>query len=714
MPYSSFYPDEDDKEPGDPDFGYGYFADESGEKTYGHDPVEAERLYQPPPPPEPVAAEVDYLKPVGPVDEYAAMIARETGEAAPAVVPQAQTEQAQEAQPLSIDIPKSSRIAYVHNNPGNLMFAGQAGASQGEPKDGGGNWAKFETPEAGYQALKRQIDIDAGRGMSLGQFIGKYAPEFENNTKAYLRNVAGFTDAAADTPLSDIPQSELAKAMARQESSTRIEGDDDQRRPSLGAMGAPAQQQPGGMPGIPQIPGMQAAQVVSQGMPQTPDQIRAAQQRTMDSTMAQMAAVQHGAQQRVAGREEAMAQVDAQHQAMLKDASYREQINAAAKNAAKQKIDEQLRMPIAQVDPLKVIKDMDAGDWLLGGIAVLLSGIGAGFNVMAGGAPGGNSAIQAMTKAIDQSIDAQKDAIDRGERTKNNRIAHWSKVFNDAQSGEEAARAEALMATAKRIDFQVKTGVENADIKAQAMATSQQLMGQGAQLAQAIEDREAERLRVTYQPPKPVAAAPGALQAGYQGQAVLAPVGTEDKSPEARMQMANAFQPKDPLQRGQMNTLGKEMEQVAKLEKTLRSFETAYGVRPGENGVYPEEGNYDSTATGPMAGFNMAVGIPGIVDKRDRELADLWSQVELDTRMGWATEPNGETKQNELSGISKPKRDAEVAAKLTELRKEITRRTHAIMSTTVAPARAAWKFQNGYPYANADQGRQVTGRIAGP
>jgi hypothetical protein len=101
-------------------------------------------------------------------------------------------------------------------------------------------------------------------------------------------------------------------------------------------------------------------------------------------------------------------------------------------------------------------------------------------------------------------------------------------------------------------------------------------------------------------------------------------------------------------------------------------------------------------------------------DDRDRDLSDMWSQEELDNRMGWVTEPNGETKQVELAGISQPKRDADVHRKLTELRKEVARRTQAIMSTTVAPVRAAWKFQNGYPYAGADQGRQVTGRIAGP
>ena len=55
-----------------------------------------------------------------------------------------------------------SSLAQKNNNPGNLRFAGQEGASEGA-----GGFARFETPEAGYKALQRQIELDKVRGMTV-------------------------------------------------------------------------------------------------------------------------------------------------------------------------------------------------------------------------------------------------------------------------------------------------------------------------------------------------------------------------------------------------------------------------------------------------------------------------------------------------------------------------------------------------------------------
>lgn len=75
-------------------------------------------------------------------------------------------------------------LAQKNNNPGNLRFAGQRGAVVGA-----GGFAKFETIEDGFAALGRQINLDASRGLDLGQFINKYAPKVENDTDSYLANV---------------------------------------------------------------------------------------------------------------------------------------------------------------------------------------------------------------------------------------------------------------------------------------------------------------------------------------------------------------------------------------------------------------------------------------------------------------------------------------------------------------------------------------------
>lgn len=124
---------------------------------------------------------------------------------------------------MTVSIPDSSRIAKVHNNPGNLMWAEQPGAERGEPKKGGGYWAKFKTPEEGFKQLQRQIDLDKGRNLTLSQFISKYAPPSENATANYLQFLIDqLGDVTAETLLADIDTVDLAKAVALKESSTKI------------------------------------------------------------------------------------------------------------------------------------------------------------------------------------------------------------------------------------------------------------------------------------------------------------------------------------------------------------------------------------------------------------------------------------------------------------------------------------------------------------
>lgn len=122
-----------------------------------------------------------------------------------------------ETSEVAVNIPEQSRLSSVNNNPGNLRFAQQRGASQGE-----GGFARFETPEAGFQALKNQISLDASRGLTLEQFINKFAPPSENDTQLYVSQMVQATGADGDTLVSEIDLDTLAKAMARKESSTII------------------------------------------------------------------------------------------------------------------------------------------------------------------------------------------------------------------------------------------------------------------------------------------------------------------------------------------------------------------------------------------------------------------------------------------------------------------------------------------------------------
>lgn len=110
-----------------------------------------------------------------------------------------------------------SRLAKANNNPGNLRFAGQPGATQGE-----GGFARFPSPQAGYEALKRQIALDAGRGHTLEGFIKKYAPPNENDTDLYIEQMVKATGASRKTPVKNINLDLLARAMAKKESSSYI------------------------------------------------------------------------------------------------------------------------------------------------------------------------------------------------------------------------------------------------------------------------------------------------------------------------------------------------------------------------------------------------------------------------------------------------------------------------------------------------------------
>lgn len=94
--------------------------------------------------------------------------------------------------------------SYRNNNPGNLKYAGQAGAT-GADETG---HAIFSTFAAGWDALLRQLEI-AFLNVSavyssedtLYDFFGKYA---EANSAQYAEYVAGKLGVSPDTRLRDM------------------------------------------------------------------------------------------------------------------------------------------------------------------------------------------------------------------------------------------------------------------------------------------------------------------------------------------------------------------------------------------------------------------------------------------------------------------------------------------------------------------------------
>lgn len=97
-----------------------------------------------------------------------------------------------------------------NNNPGNLRWAGQTGAI-GRDKEG---FAIFRTWEDGVAAARRQITLDASRGMtSVSSIISSWAPANENNTGAYIADVAKRLGVGANDKLSPAQFNALASAI---------------------------------------------------------------------------------------------------------------------------------------------------------------------------------------------------------------------------------------------------------------------------------------------------------------------------------------------------------------------------------------------------------------------------------------------------------------------------------------------------------------------
>jgi hypothetical protein len=98
-------------------------------------------------------------------------------------------------------------LSVRNNNPGNLIYVGQAGATQGA-----GGFAAFATPAAGQAALANQITLDAVRGTdatgkpttTISELISSWAPPDKNDTAAYISSVAIQTGYDVNAPLSSL------------------------------------------------------------------------------------------------------------------------------------------------------------------------------------------------------------------------------------------------------------------------------------------------------------------------------------------------------------------------------------------------------------------------------------------------------------------------------------------------------------------------------
>lgn len=129
--------------------------------------------------------------------------------------------------PIKTQANGKPQFAYRNNNPGNLEFAGQAGATMGE-----GGFAKFATPEEGIAALHRQILLDQRRGVTIQQFVTKYAPPFDkNDTASYIKELQQKLGMPASAPLSAASRYAISQFVTNRESGTDSSGYDPDAKP---------------------------------------------------------------------------------------------------------------------------------------------------------------------------------------------------------------------------------------------------------------------------------------------------------------------------------------------------------------------------------------------------------------------------------------------------------------------------------------------------
>jgi hypothetical protein len=131
-------------------------------------------------------------------------------------------------------IPKESRIAYEHKNPGNLIYDkdNPAGAEPGEDKEGGGKWARFPTVQAGFDALRAYIARH--EDLTISAFLSKYAPKNDgNDTEKYIADAARELKAEPDDTVYNVDPYDMMRFIVRHESSTNMPYQYDKRDAEL-------------------------------------------------------------------------------------------------------------------------------------------------------------------------------------------------------------------------------------------------------------------------------------------------------------------------------------------------------------------------------------------------------------------------------------------------------------------------------------------------
>lgn len=103
------------------------------------------------------------------------------------------------------------------NNPGDLRYAGQAGATNE------GGFASFKTLAEGIAASNKQLNLYASRGINtIDKIISQWAPPNENNTAAYKAYVSKFVGKGLTEELSPADRQKLLQAIFNDEGVNKV------------------------------------------------------------------------------------------------------------------------------------------------------------------------------------------------------------------------------------------------------------------------------------------------------------------------------------------------------------------------------------------------------------------------------------------------------------------------------------------------------------
>lgn len=100
-----------------------------------------------------------------------------------------------------------------NNNPGNIERTNIPWRGR-DPNGTDTRFETFKTVDEGIRAIGRSIKTNAGRGMTVDQFINRWAPSNENNTSAYISRVESEVGVPAATRMSELDEEQVARLVS--------------------------------------------------------------------------------------------------------------------------------------------------------------------------------------------------------------------------------------------------------------------------------------------------------------------------------------------------------------------------------------------------------------------------------------------------------------------------------------------------------------------